>query len=223
MQAFQAAWGAACKVEGSTVLVPSEYDFLVGPISFSGPYCQPNIVFQVTIVFRVTGAVCVREDPVKSNGQIKVAVVPCTAVGRHRHRSDECQGVGLRPPAMARVHQAQGHHHPRQGRHRGAGGRLVEPVAVRTRTRMPPPPPSSTRRTKRSHMHMPSGLRPFLFPHGVVRVLPFALQISSTLFGKMPHIKPTVRNSVPCPSPAKSCTGHLRLLGVPALTMTTSV
>ena len=48
MQAFQAAWGAACKVEASTMLVPADYTFYVGPISFSGPYCKPNIVFQVT-------------------------------------------------------------------------------------------------------------------------------------------------------------------------------
>lgn len=47
MQAFEDAWAAACKVEGSTVVVPAEFEFLVGPISFSGPYCQPNIVFQV--------------------------------------------------------------------------------------------------------------------------------------------------------------------------------
>lgn len=46
-QAFQAAWASACKVGGSTMMVPSKYTFLVGPISFSGPYCQPNIVFQV--------------------------------------------------------------------------------------------------------------------------------------------------------------------------------
>ncbi|XP_072994092.1 polygalacturonase At1g48100-like [Typha latifolia] len=46
-KAFQAAWAAACKVEASTVLVPAEYEFLVGPISFSGPNCQPNIVFQL--------------------------------------------------------------------------------------------------------------------------------------------------------------------------------
>ncbi|KAA8529592.1 hypothetical protein F0562_034308 [Nyssa sinensis] len=46
-KAFQAAWAAACKVEASTIIVPSEYVFLVGPISFSGPYCQPNIVFQL--------------------------------------------------------------------------------------------------------------------------------------------------------------------------------
>lgn len=47
MQAFEAAWAAACKVEASTMVVPAEFQFLVSPISFSGPYCQPNIVFQV--------------------------------------------------------------------------------------------------------------------------------------------------------------------------------
>ncbi|CAK9172693.1 unnamed protein product [Ilex paraguariensis] len=46
-KAFQDAWAAACKVEASTVIVPSDFEFLVGPISFSGPYCQRNIVFQL--------------------------------------------------------------------------------------------------------------------------------------------------------------------------------
>ncbi|XP_061356983.1 polygalacturonase At1g48100-like [Gastrolobium bilobum] len=46
-KAFQAAWSASCKVEASTMLVPSDYVFYVGPISFSGPYCKPNIVFQL--------------------------------------------------------------------------------------------------------------------------------------------------------------------------------
>ncbi|EYU31250.1 hypothetical protein MIMGU_mgv1a019203mg [Erythranthe guttata] len=46
-QAFRAAWAAACKIEASIVNVPAEYVFLVGPISFSGPYCQYNIVFQL--------------------------------------------------------------------------------------------------------------------------------------------------------------------------------
>ncbi|OMO78245.1 Glycoside hydrolase, family 28 [Corchorus capsularis] len=46
-KAFQAAWEGACKVEASTVVVPQEFVFLVGPISFSGPYCQANIVFQL--------------------------------------------------------------------------------------------------------------------------------------------------------------------------------
>ncbi|KAJ0537307.1 putative endo-polygalacturonase [Helianthus annuus] len=47
MQAFQEAWAGACKVEASTMIVPSGYEFLVGPISFSGPYCQRNILFQL--------------------------------------------------------------------------------------------------------------------------------------------------------------------------------
>jgi len=50
MQAFLDAWAAACKVEASTMVVPSDYEFLVGPISFMGP-CQPNIVLQVFLLF----------------------------------------------------------------------------------------------------------------------------------------------------------------------------
>ncbi|KAG5056414.1 hypothetical protein GLYMA_05G005800v4 [Glycine max] len=46
-KAFQNAWVAACKVEGSTMVVPSGSVFLVKPISFSGPNCEPNIVFQL--------------------------------------------------------------------------------------------------------------------------------------------------------------------------------
>ncbi|KAJ8485381.1 hypothetical protein OPV22_017866 [Ensete ventricosum] len=46
-KAFEAAWAAACKVEASMVIVPAEFDFLVRPISFSGPDCEPNIVFQL--------------------------------------------------------------------------------------------------------------------------------------------------------------------------------
>ncbi|KAF5793570.1 putative polygalacturonase [Helianthus annuus] len=46
-KAFQGAWADACKVEASTMIVPSGYEFLVGPISFSGPYCQRNILFQL--------------------------------------------------------------------------------------------------------------------------------------------------------------------------------
>lgn len=45
LQAFGAAWEAACKVEASIMVVPNGV-FLVGPITF-GPDCQPNIVFQV--------------------------------------------------------------------------------------------------------------------------------------------------------------------------------
>ncbi|CAO2179064.1 unnamed protein product [Urochloa humidicola] len=46
-EAFEGAWAAACKQGASTVLVPPELEFLVGPISFSGPYCKPNILFQL--------------------------------------------------------------------------------------------------------------------------------------------------------------------------------
>lgn len=46
-KAFESAWAAACKVQSSTMLIPSGYQFLVGPISFSGPYCQRNIIFQL--------------------------------------------------------------------------------------------------------------------------------------------------------------------------------
>ncbi|XP_009388828.2 polygalacturonase At1g48100-like isoform X1 [Musa acuminata AAA Group] len=45
-QAFQAAWAAACEGSPSRVLVPADSDFLVGPISFSGP-CKSNILFQL--------------------------------------------------------------------------------------------------------------------------------------------------------------------------------
>ncbi|KAF9604729.1 hypothetical protein IFM89_009525 [Coptis chinensis] len=61
-KAFETAWAAACKVKASAVLVPSDYVFLVGPVSFSGPYCQPDIVFQLdgTIIaptdFKVWGS-----------------------------------------------------------------------------------------------------------------------------------------------------------------------
>jgi polygalacturonase len=46
-QAFEDAWAATCKIEASTMVVPSGSVFLVKPISFSGPNCQPNIIFQV--------------------------------------------------------------------------------------------------------------------------------------------------------------------------------
>ncbi|KAM3713562.1 hypothetical protein ACB094_01G264800 [Castanea mollissima] len=46
-KAFEAAWAAACKVEGSTMVVPYGFVFLVKPITFSGPNCQPNIQFQL--------------------------------------------------------------------------------------------------------------------------------------------------------------------------------
>ncbi|KAI9176907.1 hypothetical protein LWI28_008546 [Acer negundo] len=46
-KAFEATWAAACKMEASTMVVPSGSVFFLGPITFSGPNCQPNIVFQL--------------------------------------------------------------------------------------------------------------------------------------------------------------------------------
>ncbi|GJV45198.1 polygalacturonase-like protein [Tanacetum coccineum] len=46
-KAFQAAWVDACKVEASTIIVPSDYKFLVGATSFSGSDCKKNIIFQI--------------------------------------------------------------------------------------------------------------------------------------------------------------------------------
>nr|BAB20805.2 polygalacturonase [Zinnia elegans] len=46
-KAFEAAWLAACKLEASTMVVPKGSVFLIKPISFSGPDCESNIVFQL--------------------------------------------------------------------------------------------------------------------------------------------------------------------------------
>lgn len=49
-QALLAAWKAACKVPGATVEIPSEFKFLVKPLTLQGP-CMPNLVFQVCFLF----------------------------------------------------------------------------------------------------------------------------------------------------------------------------
>ncbi|CAN6216917.1 unnamed protein product [Urochloa humidicola] len=48
-KAFATAWSSACAVGVSTptVLVPAGYLFVVGPITFTGDSCVPNMVFQV--------------------------------------------------------------------------------------------------------------------------------------------------------------------------------
>ncbi|EOA23090.1 hypothetical protein CARUB_v10003877mg [Capsella rubella] len=46
-KAFENAWVEACKVAGSTLLVPSGSTFLVGPVSFLGKGCKEKIVFQL--------------------------------------------------------------------------------------------------------------------------------------------------------------------------------
>nr|GMD21704.1 polygalacturonase At1g48100 [Ipomoea batatas] len=45
-KALEAAWGAACKVSGATVQIPSQFSFLINPITLQGP-CMPDLVFQV--------------------------------------------------------------------------------------------------------------------------------------------------------------------------------
>ncbi|KAI6684622.1 hypothetical protein NL676_030535 [Syzygium grande] len=46
-KAFQDAWAASCNEEASTMVVPANYVFLVGPISFVGEHCQENIILQL--------------------------------------------------------------------------------------------------------------------------------------------------------------------------------
>ncbi|KAF8387635.1 hypothetical protein HHK36_026288 [Tetracentron sinense] len=45
-KAFLAAWAAACIVETATVEIPSEFRFLIGPITLGGP-CKPGLILQV--------------------------------------------------------------------------------------------------------------------------------------------------------------------------------
>lgn len=45
-QALVAAWKAACKVQGATLQVPSNFKFLIKPITLKGP-CMPLLLFQV--------------------------------------------------------------------------------------------------------------------------------------------------------------------------------
>ncbi|OMO80154.1 Glycoside hydrolase, family 28 [Corchorus olitorius] len=45
-KALQAAWKAACKVTGATLEIPSEFKFLIMPITLQGP-CMPHLVFQI--------------------------------------------------------------------------------------------------------------------------------------------------------------------------------
>ncbi|KAI3839804.1 hypothetical protein MKW98_010109 [Papaver atlanticum] len=50
-KALQAAWKAACKVEGGIVKIPSEFKFLTRPISLQGP-CKPHLVLQIVVAFK---------------------------------------------------------------------------------------------------------------------------------------------------------------------------
>lgn len=46
VQAFKAAWKAACLVPRATIELPSEFKFLVRPVTLQGP-CMPHLVLQV--------------------------------------------------------------------------------------------------------------------------------------------------------------------------------
>ncbi|XP_023551610.1 polygalacturonase At1g48100-like [Cucurbita pepo subsp. pepo] len=45
-KALQAAWEAACEITGATLEIPSQYKFLIKPITLKGP-CMPQLVLQV--------------------------------------------------------------------------------------------------------------------------------------------------------------------------------
>ncbi|GFY91549.1 pectin lyase-like superfamily protein [Actinidia rufa] len=45
-KALVAAWKAACKIPGTTVKFPSEFKFLIKPITLQGP-CMPQLAFQI--------------------------------------------------------------------------------------------------------------------------------------------------------------------------------
>ncbi|XP_059637400.1 polygalacturonase At1g48100 [Cornus florida] len=45
-KALLAAWKAACKVQGGTIQIPSEINFLIKPLTLEGP-CMPHLVFQI--------------------------------------------------------------------------------------------------------------------------------------------------------------------------------
>lgn len=46
LQALEAAWDAACKVTSATIEIPSEFKFLVNPLTLQGP-CMPGLVLHV--------------------------------------------------------------------------------------------------------------------------------------------------------------------------------
>ncbi|KAL3750001.1 hypothetical protein ACJRO7_011042 [Eucalyptus globulus] len=62
-KAFQDAWAASCNVEASTMVVPANHVFLVGPISFVGEHCQENIILQLD------GTVVAPTDPQAWGGE----------------------------------------------------------------------------------------------------------------------------------------------------------
>lgn len=51
-QALLAAWKSACKVTGAVIEIPSEFKFLIKPITLRGP-CMTHLVFQVSELLRI--------------------------------------------------------------------------------------------------------------------------------------------------------------------------
>ncbi|CAN6453209.1 unnamed protein product [Victoria cruziana] len=45
-EALLAVWKAACSVKSATIEIPSQFMFLIGPVTLSGP-CKPNLVLQI--------------------------------------------------------------------------------------------------------------------------------------------------------------------------------
>lgn len=45
-KAFLAAWKAACEIPGATLEIPSQYKFLIKPITLNGP-CMPQLILQI--------------------------------------------------------------------------------------------------------------------------------------------------------------------------------
>lgn len=46
VQALEEAWKAACKVQGAVIQIPSNFKFLIKPITLKGP-CMPQLLLQV--------------------------------------------------------------------------------------------------------------------------------------------------------------------------------
>ncbi|XP_077217798.1 polygalacturonase At1g48100-like [Tasmannia lanceolata] len=53
-KAFLAAWAEACSVGSATVEIPSEFRFLVGPITLQGP-CKPGLALQIDGIILAPG------------------------------------------------------------------------------------------------------------------------------------------------------------------------
>nr|CAD1838304.1 unnamed protein product [Ananas comosus var. bracteatus] len=95
-KAFENTWKAACKEGGgSTVLVPQNLQFLVGPISFAGANCAPNMVFQGENSEMVELMPSNRPTALRISGSNNVAVAGITIQNSPQFhlKFDSCQVV----------------------------------------------------------------------------------------------------------------------------------